>query len=109
MQISIENISTLGRRLTVSLPAERLKNEIKHSTQQVIKTAKIPGFRPGKAPDQFIQQKYGAQIRQEALGKLIEDTLPAVLKEQALKPAGTPVVEKITEGTDTNTDLQYIV
>jgi trigger factor len=99
MQISIENVSTLGRRLTVGLPAERLKNEIKDRTLQVTKTAKIPGFRPGKAP----------QIRQEALGKLIEDTLPEVLKEQALKPAGTPVVEKITEGTDANPGLQYIV
>lgn len=109
MQISVENVSTLGRRVTIRLPAERLKSEVKDRTLQVTKTAKVPGFRPGKAPDQFIQQKYGAQIKQEALGKLIEDTLPLVLREQALKPAGTPVVEKITEGSEADNDLQYIV
>lgn len=107
MQVSVESTSTLGRRLTISVPPEKVQSEIQNRMASLSRTVREDGFRRGKVPPHILQKKYGAQVQQEAIGKLIETSLPMALEEQALKPAGRPVVEKIDNGA--NKALQYIV
>lgn len=106
MQVSVENTSSIGRRLTVQIPADRIQVAIKEKTDEMSRKAKVAGFRPGKVPKQIIEQKYGAQIREEALGKVIEKSLPEALNKEALKPAGTPVVEEVRNEPHT---VKYVV
>ncbi len=107
MQVSIENTSSLGRRLTIAVPAVQIKTEVDGKMNELSRTARVDGFRPGKAPQNLIKQRFGNQARQEAIGKVIEISLSTALDEQKLKPAGRPVVERIINESDQ--DLEYIV
>lgn len=107
MQVSVENTSSLGRRLTVSVPVEQLKSVIQEKMNELAKNAKVAGFRQGKVPKQVLEQRYGAEVKNQAVGKLIETSLPMALQQNNLNPAGRPVVENIQNGMEQ--DLSYIV
>ena len=93
MQVSVESTSALERRMTISVPAERIEIEVNKRLQQTAARAKISGFRPGKVPMTVIRQRYEGAARQEALGDLIQATFYEAVVEQKLNPAGSPAVE----------------
>jgi trigger factor len=92
MQVSLENTASLERRLTVSLPAERLDGVVGRRLQEISRTVKMKGFRPGKIPARVIEQRYGSQVREEALGELIRQSFDEAVRQQNLQPAGNPEI-----------------
>lgn len=106
-QVSVENIGSLGRKLTVLVPAQRIQSKIQERMAELSNKAQVSGFRPGNIPKKILEQKFGTQVRQEALGFMIETTLPSILEQQNLKPAGRPIVEEISN--ENNSDLRYVV
>ena len=92
MQVSLENTASLERRLTVSLPAERLDGVVGRRLQEISRTVKMKGFRPGKIPAKVIEQRYGPQVREEALGELIRQSFDEAVRQQNLQPAGNPEI-----------------
>jgi trigger factor len=109
MQVSVENTSSIGRRLTVNIPAMQVQSEINHRMNEVLKSKKIDGFRPGKVPKHLIQQKYGAQIRHDAISNIIESGLPTILQQESLEPAGRPEIERVMNLNEEGKDLTYVV
>lgn len=107
MSVSVEKTSNLGRRLTIQVPAEFLKNEEKNRLADVAKNMRIDGFRPGNVPKSLVEQKYGAQIRQEALSNVLQQSLQDVLKEQNMLPANRPTIENVE--AKAGEDVKYIV
>lgn len=93
MDVSVENPGGLTRRLKVQVPAERVSEAVDAKVKRVGQHAKIPGFRPGKAPMKVLYQRYGAQARQEAAGELIQSVYPEAIEQAELKPAGQPQIE----------------
>ena len=69
MQVSLENTTPLERRMTVSLPAERLDGVVGTRLQEIARTARLKGFRPGKIPAKVIEQRFGPRVREEVLGE----------------------------------------
>ncbi len=108
MQVSIEETSAIGRRLTINVPVEKVQAEIDKGMQEEFRHRRLDGFRAGKVPKQVIQRKFGAQIRQKAIGKLIETSLPEALQKEKLEPAGRPEIEKI-DANEEEKDLVYTV
>lgn len=109
MQVSVENTSSIGRRLTIQVPAEDVQLEIVKRTNVVRQNGKLPGFRPGKIPEKMIQEKFGSQIRNEAISKIIETTLPSALMDNALEPAGRPEIEEVKNIAEEGKDITYVV
>lgn len=109
MQVSVENTSSIGRRVTITVPADRVRLEIVKQTKSVQQNGKIAGFRQGKIPAKMIQEKFGAQIRNEAISKIIETTLPNALLENALEPAGRPEIEEVKNMAEADKDITYVV
>lgn len=106
MQVSVEKVSTLERRLSISVPAERIEKELDKHLQRTAQRAKISGFRPGKVPMQVIRQRYGASARQQALSEVIQTTFYEAVAQQQLHPAGAPSIEpKVIEQ---DKDFEYI-
>jgi len=93
MQVSVENTGHLGRSMTVSIPAQEVEEQIQTRLKNLAKTAKLPGFRPGKVPLKVIDQQYGNQVLQEVAGSLIESSLHEAFTQENLVPAGTPEIE----------------
>ena len=68
MQVSIESLEGLQRKMTVQVPAEQIDTAIDQKLKQLSKTVKLDGFRPGKVPVSVVKQKFGNQVRQEVIG-----------------------------------------
>ena len=102
MQVSVEQLEGLERRMTVQIPADAVEQKVQTRLQSLSRKARLDGFRPGKVPLRIIKQMYGAQVRQEVLGEVMEQSFQDALSEQQLRPAGGPKVEplKIEQGQD---------
>lgn len=97
MQVSVESLGNLERRMSFTLPAERLDTHIGGRLREIARTARIKGFRPGKVPAKVIEQRYGPQVRAEALDGLLRETFDSAVREQALELAGSPRLEPAGE------------
>lgn len=93
MQSNVENLGALERRLSVSVLHEAIETEMENRIKRLARTAKIPGFRPGKVPLRIVQQQYGQQVRQEVLGDMLQKSFSEAVREQKLRLAGPPRFE----------------
>jgi trigger factor len=105
MQVSVESTGALERRMEVSVPRERVEQAIDERLQRVGRSAKLKGFRPGKAPLKVIRQQFGAQVRQEVLSDLMQSSFAEAVTSQKLSPAAGPRIEPISTGP--GEDLKY--
>jgi trigger factor len=96
MQVSVEKVSNIERKLTIVVPATKVEEAFTKQVNQFAQKANIKGFRPGKAPLSYIKQHYGEDMRREAVGKVIQESLYTALTEQKLSPVSTPEVEPKT-------------
>lgn len=90
MSIVIENLTGLKRRMKVNISAQEFETVYKKHLQRAAENAKIQGFRPGKVPVNLVEQRYGKNIRLEAVGELMDSHFQTAIKEQSLKIAGSP-------------------
>jgi trigger factor len=93
MQASLETLSTLERRLKVSVPFDQIDGEVDARLKRLQRTVKLHGFRPGKVPLKVVAQQFGAQVRQEVLGDTVERTFSEAVREKNLRVAGFPRIE----------------
>jgi trigger factor len=105
MQVSIENVGKLGRKLTVRLPAQGLEDKVRTRIQEMGRSARLKGFRPGKVPTKVIEQRFGRQIRNEALSEMIGSSFQEAVSQEKLRPAVQPAIS--TTGTPTNGEIEY--
>ena len=63
MQVSVEKPTAIERRLSITVPAERIETAVNKRLQQTAQKAKIAGFRPGKVPMSEIKRRFGADAR----------------------------------------------
>ncbi|MFZ4834111.1 trigger factor [Rouxiella sp. Mn2063] len=90
MQVSVETTQGLGRRINITVPADSIEKAVKSELVNVAKKVRIDGFRKGKVPNHIIEQRYGASVRQDVLGDLMQrNFVDAIIKEK-INPAGAP-------------------
>jgi len=99
MQTSIETLSKLERRLDMAVPAEQIEREVEQRLRKLSRTVRMDGFRPGKVPLKIVAQHYGPQVRTEVIGDAVQKAFSQVVREQNLKVAGYPRIER-REGGD---------
>jgi trigger factor len=97
MEIHVESPGGLSRRLHVKIPSERVERELGLRMKQLAARARIPGFRPGKAPLKVVQQQYGASARMDVIGELVRQTWPEAVAQAQVQPAGSPNFEVTSE------------
>jgi trigger factor len=93
MQVTVTKLSPVLVELDVALPADRVKAELDKAYQQIGKTAKVPGFRPGKAPRHVLAHLFGPRVAADVARRLMDDSFPRALSEQKLQPVTQPAVE----------------
>ena len=101
MQVSIESLDGLERKMTVQVPAEQVTEAVQKKLKELSKTVRIDGFRPGKVPLKVVQQKFGGHVRQEVIGDVIESSYREALVQENVRPAGMPNIDSIdSEGAE---------
>jgi len=106
MDVSVESVGSLERRMTVAVPAERLESEVARRLKGLSKQVRMPGFRPGKVPIKMVEAQYGQQVLQEAAGELIQRSFEEAVGSQGLRPAGGPRIEPKSLARGQN--LEYV-
>lgn len=97
MSTTIEDITGTKKRLKIEIPADIIQKEYRMSVSSVRQKAKIPGFRPGHAPESIIEKRFGNDIKSDILDKLIPDYYSKALKEAELVPVALPQFENSLE------------
>lgn len=97
MQVSVETTQGLERRLTITVPADKIEKEYNSRLNQVAKTRRIDGFRPGKAPKALIQKMYGEAIVADVADAVMQRHFVEALVAEKLNPVGAPTLEPTSE------------
>lgn len=95
MQITVERTDVVERLMKVDIPEEQVADEVRNRLRSLTRTARLPGFRPGKAPLKVIAHQYGRTVRNEVVGELIRTTFQEALVREKLRPVGAPVIDPV--------------
>jgi trigger factor len=99
MQVSLESVQGLEKRMTVEVPAEQVEQAVEQRIQRIARSVRLDGFRPGKAPLRVVRQRFGDQARREAYGELIETSFQQAATQEKLRVVAQPRIElKDVEG-----------
>lgn len=106
MQVSVETTQGLERRLTITVSADSVDTAVKARLQQLAKTQRINGFRPGKVPVSVIKKRFGQAVRQEVAGDLMQRNFYEAIMKEKITPAGMPTFD-MTKDVD-GQDLEFV-
>ena len=93
MKVNVEELSSVERRLSVEIPAKDVDKAFNKIFNQLKKTAKLKGFRPGKVPRPVLERYYGDQARAQAAEDLVGSTYNEAMQEAGLSPVAQPAFD----------------
>ena len=93
MQISVESLNSIKKKITFEVPAEQVTAEIDKAYAEIRKHAAIKGFRKGKVPMSLIEKHYADKMREEVMKSLVNDTYFQAVTDQGLNPVAYPMIE----------------
>jgi trigger factor len=99
-EVNIEEVSAISRKLHITVAASEVDSELNRAFKELGKKVRLPGFRPGKVPQQMLEARFGSQVKGEVSGKLIEASYREAI--DGLDVTGRPEVEargEVTRGT----------
>ena len=105
MQVNVQRLSPVLVEFDVEVGVAQVTTELEKAYSQVARTAKVRGFRPGKAPRKVLSHLYGARIAADVAQKLVDETFPQAVTDQKLQPVTSPAVE--AQGVEENKPFSY--
>lgn len=102
MQVSVETLKGLERKVTVSVPTEKVEEEVSLRLKNLARKVKVDGFRPGKVPMHVVKNRFSDSVREDVAREMVQSTLYEALQNEKLMPAGSPRVEpeQVESGKD---------
>jgi trigger factor len=95
LQVSVEEPSSFARRLSVTVPADRVRRVRQRVAQQITRNVRLPGFRKGKIPDHLVQKQFGPAIEQQTVDEVIQETYREALDQSNVKPINQGTVQDV--------------
>ncbi|MBT07874.1 MAG: trigger factor [Gammaproteobacteria bacterium] len=108
MDVSIETLEGLQRKMLVIIPSSRVEERVNEKLEEAAKTARINGFRPGKVPKREIKRRYGKSIREEVSSEIIQSSFSEAVEREDVNPAGMPKIEDVKMLEDQNLEYSAI-
>jgi trigger factor len=99
----------LKHEFSVTLPKQDVEKRRQTRLDEISRTVKMPGFRPGKVPMQVVEKMHGAAARAEALDQAVSDAAEAALSERKLRPAMQPKIELVSFKEDQDVEFKLAV
>jgi len=92
--VNVETLEKLERKITLTLPADVIQNEVAARLKRIARDVKMDGFRPGKVPMNVVAQRYGYSVHYEVMNDKVGEAFASAANEAQLRVAGQP---RITE------------
>ena len=105
MQVTETSAEGLTREFRVVVPAGELEDKVVTRLDELGRTIRLPGFRPGKVPMQILRRRYGASVLGEVLESTVQGSSADTIREHNLRPALPPKVDIVSFGE--GADLEY--
>jgi len=90
MQVTVTDVNSVKKKIQIEIPAEDVSKEVDAAYLELKKTAKIKGFRPGKAPRAFLERMFHKDVHADVTQKLIQKSLFDAIKQESIAFIGTP-------------------
>ena len=94
MAVTVETLEKLERRITLTLSADTIRNEVDSRLKRLAKTVKADGFRPGKVPMSVVAQRYGYSVQYEVMNDKVGEAFSKAANEAQLRVAGVPRISE---------------
>ncbi len=91
MQVSVEEVGTLERKLTIAVDEAKIADAVQKELKNLSRKVKLDGFRAGKVPMKVMKQRYGDGVRQQVLQDVMQSSFYEAIIQEKLQPAGTPM------------------
>ncbi|MBF0593686.1 MAG: hypothetical protein HQL22_01815 [Candidatus Omnitrophica bacterium] len=95
MKVSVKKVDALRREMNFEVPKDRVAKMTGDVLAQIVKHAKIPGFRPGKAPKNLVESAHGKTAKEEMLKNLIPEVYQEGLASEKISPIDLPMIDKV--------------
>jgi len=95
LKVSVEQPAAWSRRLTITVPADRIDRERRSAAARLARQVRLPGFRKGKVPQHVMEKRFGAAIQQQTLEKVVGEAYREAIQREGLDPITQGAVDSI--------------
>jgi len=95
MKVVVSELEGCRRGLEVEVPSEQVAEEVERSFREYSRHARIPGFRQGKIPLDIVRKRFGKEVRDEVVGRMVREFSLKALEEKKLEPVQAPVLDEV--------------
>jgi trigger factor len=102
MQVTVETLEGLERRLNITVPAANIEDAVTAELRNIAKNRRFDGFRKGKVPMKMVAKMYGQAVRQDVMGEVMQRHFIEAIVKEKINPAGAPTFAPVenNEGAD---------
>jgi len=95
MKVVVNELEGCKRGLEVEVPSEQVVEEVERSFKEYSRHARIPGFRQGKIPLDIVRRRFGKEVRDEVIGRMVRELSLKALEEKKLEPVTDPILDEV--------------
>jgi trigger factor len=108
MQVTVENVSELGRKMTITVEDANIEQAVQERLKAIRPSVKMAGFRPGKVPMNMVARSHGPAARREVIDAIVQESMHEAFTKEEVNPAGPPHIDSMKEeGTSLVYTLNY--
>ncbi len=107
MKVEVEDVSPVVKRVQITIPSERVKDEFEQVYEDIRQNAQVKGFRKGKVPRQQVERLFKSHVMEQVIQKLLEETAATALERKQIKPVVEPQVDP--GELDPEKDFEYTI
>lgn len=97
MQVTVENVSELNRRMTVTVEDANIEQAVQERLKSIRPSVKMAGFRPGKVPMKIVEQSHGPEARRDVIDNLVKTSMQEAFVQENINPASPPNIDSMKE------------
>lgn len=105
MQVSVESLSAVERKLMLEIPAEQIDSEVQKRVVDTAKKVRLDGFRPGKVPQKVVRQRFGESLRAEVVGEIANKSFQEAVAQESLSPVSSPAIDFVRNEAGQNLEV----
>jgi trigger factor len=111
VELNVDKTATAVAKISFSVPAAELEAELDRGLKSVSRNVRMKGFRPGKVPRKVVEKAYGENLRQEVIGRFINQAYQRAVKEHELRPLAHPRLgaDALRRGEDGSISAEFEV
>lgn len=109
MEITENASEGLRREYTIVVPRTDVENRLSSRLKELARTARVPGFRPGRLPAAVARQRWAGDLYPEVAGEIVRDAVAGLLEEREIDPVEAPAVEIVSADEENDLECKVVL